>query len=95
MSSQYGELWLTNGCDRLASLGHPSKFQWISHLRFVNLLAVTAAMSLNGGQLNFAQCLTVSWEGALYIHFRRHLPPNRILPGAVQNSLYVQDMRSP
>jgi len=30
MSSQYGELRPTNGWDRLASLGHPSKFQPVS-----------------------------------------------------------------
>ena len=28
--SQYGELWTTNGWDRLVSLGHPSKFQRVS-----------------------------------------------------------------
>jgi len=47
----WNELPLTviNGRDRLASLGHPSKFQRFSHLGFV-----TAATSLNGGQPNFA-----------------------------------------
>ena len=30
-SSQYGELRLTNGRDRLTSLGHPCKFQLVSH----------------------------------------------------------------
>jgi len=48
ISSQYGELRPTNGWDLLASLGNPSKFQWVSHLGFV-----TAPTSLIGGQLNF------------------------------------------
>jgi len=39
-------------------------------------------MSLNGGQPNFAQRLAVSCAITLYIHFRRLLLPNRILPGA-------------
>jgi len=55
-------------------MGHPSKFQRISHLGFV-----TAATSLNGGQPNFARCLAVSWAGTLYIHFRGILPRNGIL----------------
>ena len=77
MSLQYCGLWPTNGWDRFTSLGHPSKFQWVSHLGFV-----TAPMSLNGGQPNFARCLAVSWAGTLYIHFWELLPPNGILPGA-------------
>jgi len=77
MSSQYGELRPTNGWDQLASLGHPSKFKWVSHLGFV-----TAATSLNGSQPNFAQCLAISWAGTLYIHFRGLLPPDGILPDA-------------
>ena len=56
MSSQYGELWPTNGWDWLLSLGHPSKFQRVSRLGFV-----TALTSLNGGQTNFAWCLAVSY----------------------------------
>jgi len=32
MSLQYGELWLSNGWDLLASLGHPSIFQRVSRL---------------------------------------------------------------
>jgi len=77
MFSQYGELRPTNGRDRLADLGHPSKFQRVSRLAFV-----TAATSLSESQPNFARCLTVSWVGVLYIHFRGLLPPNGILPGA-------------
>jgi len=49
MSSQYGELRPINGGDLLASLGHTSKFQWVSCAGFV-----IAASSLTGGQPNFA-----------------------------------------
>ena len=66
----------------MASLGHghPSKFQQVSGLGFV-----IAPTSLNGGQLNFTQCLAVSWAGTLYIQFRG-------LTGfcQIQNSLCVQ-----
>jgi len=67
--SQYGELRPTRGCDRLGSLGHPSKFQPVSRLAFV-----TAATSLIGGQPNFAGCLVVYWAGTLYIQFRGSCP---------------------
>jgi len=76
-SSQYGELRLTSGWDRLVSLGHSSKFQRVSRLGFV-----TAATSLNGSQPNFARCLAVCWAGTLYIHCLGLLPPNGTLPGA-------------
>ena len=66
---QYGELRPTNGLERLAGLGHPSKFPRVSHVGFI-----TAAMSLTRGQPNFKQCLAVSWAGALYIHFPGLLP---------------------
>jgi len=61
MSPQYGELRPTNSGDWLANLEHPSKFQRVSHLRFV-----TAMTSLTGCQPNFAWCLAVSWAGTLY-----------------------------
>jgi len=77
MCPQYGELQPTSGWDRLAGLGHPSKFQRLSRLGFF-----TASTSLNGSQPNFAWCLAVSWAGRLFIHFRQLLPRNRILPGA-------------
>jgi len=77
MSPQYGELRPTNCCDLLASLGHPSKFQPVSRLGFV-----TAATSLNGGQWNFAGCLTVSWAATLYMHFEGLLPANWFSPAA-------------
>ena len=76
-SSQHGELRPTNSWDLLASLGHPSKFQRVSHLGFV-----IAPTLLNGGQPNFALCLAISCTGILYIHFWELLPSNRILPSA-------------
>jgi len=76
MSSQYGERRPTNGWDRLVSLAHPSKFQWVSGAGFI-----TAPTSLTGGQLNFARCLAVSWAGTLH-NFWGLLPLNGILPGA-------------
>jgi len=56
---------------------YPSKFQPLSRFGFV-----TAATSLIGRQPSFARCLAVSWAGGLFIHFRRLLPRNGILPGA-------------
>jgi len=49
MFSQYGELRPTSDWDRLASLGHPSKFQWVSHLG-----SITVWHSSSGRQPNFA-----------------------------------------
>jgi len=72
MSPQYGELRPTNGWDRLAGLGHPSKFQRVYHLGFV-----TAATSLTGGHPDFARCLANCWAGTLYIHFRGAGRPSR------------------
>jgi len=69
MPSQYGERRPTSGWDRFGSLGHPSKFQRLSHLGFV-----TAPTSLTEGQSNFARCLAVYWAGTLHIHFRGLLP---------------------
>jgi len=78
MPLEYGELRSTSGWDRFVSLGHPSKFQRVSHLAFV-----AAATLLTRGQPNFAQCLAVSWAGTLYIHFRGLLPSDRMSPGAI------------
>jgi len=75
MSLQYSELRMFNGCDLLASLRHPSKFQRVLRFGFV-----TAATLLNGSQPNFALCSAISWPGKLYIHFRQLLPPEGILP---------------
>jgi len=49
MSLQYGELQPSNGWDRLAGLGHPIIFQWVSRLG-----SVTARQSSSGRQPNFA-----------------------------------------
>jgi len=76
-SSQYGELWLTDGWDWFRGLGHPSKFQQASRLGFV-----TAPMSLNRGHPSFARCLAISWAGTLYTHLWGLLPPDGILTGA-------------
>jgi len=64
MSPQYDERRPTNNSDLLANLGHPSKFQPVSHLGFV-----TAPTSLNGGQQSFAGCLAVSCAVTLCIYF--------------------------
>jgi len=48
MSPQYDELWPTSGWVMLASLGHPSTFQWVSRLG-----SVTAWHSSGGHQPNF------------------------------------------
>ena len=48
MSLQYGELRRTSGWDRFVSLGHPCKFQRVSHLG-----SVTAQHSSIGHQPNF------------------------------------------
>jgi len=76
MLPEYGEPRPTNGADRLTSLGTPQISMGLG------LGFVTAPTSLNGGQPNFAWCLTVSWASTLYIQFRGLLSANRILPGA-------------
>ena len=78
MSSQYVKLRPNNGWDRLGSLGHPSKFQSVFRLGFV-----AAAMSLTGGQPNFARCLAISWLVSNIIYtFWGALAPDAILPRA-------------
>jgi len=49
MSPQYGELQPTSGWDCFVSLGHPCKFQRVSHLG-----SLTARHSSSGRQPNFA-----------------------------------------
>jgi len=88
MSSQYGDRRPNNGWDRFTSLGHRSTFQRVSRIGFV-----TAATSLIGAQPNFAWCLAVSWAATLYTDFRRILPLTEFCQ--VQNSRYVQVLRSP
>jgi len=70
ISPQYSELRPISGWDRLANLGHPSKFQRVSRVGFV-----IAATSLNGSQLNFARCLAVSCTDTLYNTFSAVLAP--------------------
>ena len=69
-------------------MGRPSKYQRVSRLGFV-----TAPISLNGGQPNFARCLAVSWAGTLYIHFRASCPLTEFCQ--LQNSTCFQVLRSP
>ena len=76
-SPEYGELRPINSWDLLVSLGHPSKFQWVSRLCFV-----TAVTSLDAGKPNFVQCLAIFCAGTLYVHFPGLLTPNGILPHA-------------
>ena len=63
----------------MASLGHPSKFQWVLRLHFI-----IAATSLTGGQPNLARCLPspgLVYTVSLYT-FSSALAPDGILPGA-------------
>jgi len=53
MSSQYGELRPINGWDRLASLGHHSKFQLVSRLGFV-ILAIWSTSFYRGRHVYLA-----------------------------------------
>ena len=63
MSSQYGELQPTSGCDRFISLGHPCKFQRVSRLG-----SVTAQHSSIGRHHTLWR-----WtEGATYIPHGGH-----------------------
>jgi len=52
MSSQYGELRPTSGWDRFGCLGHPSKFQRVSHLGFVTARHLSSACQPNFAALN-------------------------------------------
>ena len=63
MSPQYGELRPTSGWDRLTNLGHPCKFQLVSHLG-----SVTARHLLVG----VSQTLRRWTEGATYIRQGDH-----------------------
>jgi len=79
LQCQYGELGDTNYsagiCWRV--WGTPANFKPVSHLGFL-----TAPISINGGQQNFAECLAVSWAGTLYITLWGLLHLNGILSGA-------------
>jgi len=68
--SSYGELRPTNGWDLLASLGHPCKFQLVSHLGSVTARHLVVGVS---------QTLRRWTEGAICIrqggHHVGHWPP--------------------
>jgi len=85
MSSQYREVQPTDCWGRLASLGHPSKFQRVWCLGFV-----TARTLFNGGQSNFGRCLAVSWAGTLYIYFLRLFSSNGILRRRTEGATYIR-----
>jgi len=53
---------------------------------------VAAATSITGGQPNFARCLAVFWAGRLYNNTQWNCPLTEFC--AVQNSLYLQVLRS-
>jgi len=72
ISTQYGELWPTNGWDWFVGLGRSSIFQRVSRLGFV-----IAAMSFTGGQPHFARCLIVIRSSILYVHFSWAFAPWR------------------
>jgi len=89
MSSQYGELRPTSGWDLLVSLGHPSKFQPVSRLGFV-----TAATSLTGDQRSKLCATLGQLLGWCTIYtFWGSCPLTEFCQ--VQNSRYVQVLRSP
>ena len=87
MYPQYCELRPINCWDLLASLGHPSKFRWVSHLAFVS-----AATSLTGGQPN----LHYVWPSPGLLHYMYIFGGSCPLTEfcRVENSLYVQVLRS-
>jgi len=88
MSPQYGELQPTSGWDQSGSLGHPSKFQWVSHLG-----SITAATSLNRSQPNFARL----WPSSGLVHYIYIFGVSCPIPEfcQVQNSLCIlQVLRS-
>ena len=72
--SQYGELRPTSSWDRFVSLGHPSKFQWVSRFG-----SVTARHSGSGRQPNF---VALSRGRHLYSEAKR-----RITQTMLHNSL--------
>jgi len=86
---QYGELQSISGWERLASSGHPSKFQRFRVL--ASLLQRRCSTEAN-------QTLHNVWPSPAlvhyrYIHFWRFLPPGGICQ--VQNSLCIHVLRAP
>jgi len=64
MSSQYNELWPTNGADRFGSLGHPQQI-----FNGFRVLALLPHRRRSTEVNQTARCLAVSWAVTLYIHF--------------------------
>jgi len=87
MFPQYGELRPINGWDLLVSLGHPSKFQPVSRLAFV---------TARHHSLEANQTLHV-WPSPGLLHHIYIFEGSCLLTEfcRVQNSLYVQVLRSP
>jgi len=75
-SSQYGELPLTSGWDRLAGLGQQISTGFALWLRYCSDFAQRRSTKLCTMFLRL-----LSWY-IIYIHFRKLLPINGILPGA-------------
>jgi len=88
MSSQYGELWPTNSRDRFGSLGHPANFNGFRILTY--LLQRCHSLQVN-------QTLHDVWPSPRLLHyiyiFGGCCPLTEFCQ--VQNSLYVQVLRSP
>ena len=81
-SWQYGKLRPTNSWDRLTSLGHPCKFQLVSHLGSITARHLVVGVS---------QTLRRWTEGATYIqqgdHHVGHWPTFLVLHYFLQNCL--------
>jgi len=82
MLSQYGELRPTNGWDRLASLGHPRKFQRVLRFGFVTVPEINRSLH---------DVRPSPW--LVYLYFGGSYPLTAFYQ--VQNSLCVQVLRSP
>jgi len=80
-SLQYAELRPINGWDVLVSLGHLSKFQWVSCLGFVTALLLHQHRSTD-----INQTLHDVWPSPVLVYyiyiFWGSCPPNRILTAA-------------
>ena len=92
MSWQCGKLLPTIGLDQLVSLGHPSKFQQVSRLRFVTG-SVTARHSNRRRQLNFAAWYKewnygTSTDGATYMARR----PSRWASAHISSIIYIPNL---
>jgi len=73
----------------LASLGYPRKFQPISRLGFDRYCSDVVQRK----STKLCRTFAISWAGTLYIHFENSWPLLEFCH--VQNSLFVQVLRSP